>query len=100
MDLSADFGLAGKTVLVTGAARGLGRELALAFAPGGAAVTCVEAISNGVPAFKEPAWKHARQTLVLMGCGLGVMFLGLSALPVAFFRHRCQPFIPYFNFTA
>ena len=54
--------------------------LAKAFASGGSAVTGVEAISNGVPAFKEPAWKHARQTLVLMGSGLGVMFLGLSAL--------------------
>ena len=54
--------------------------LAKAFASGGAAVTGVEAISNGVPAFQEPAWKHARQTLVLMGAGLGVMFLGLSAL--------------------
>jgi len=51
-----------------------------AFASGGAAVTGVEAISNGVPAFKEPAWKHARQTLVIMGVGLGIMFLGLSAL--------------------
>jgi hypothetical protein len=54
--------------------------LAKAFASGGSAVTGVEAISNGVPAFKEPAWKHARQTLVLMGSGLGVMFLGLSLL--------------------
>lgn len=54
--------------------------LAKAFASGGAAVTGVEAISNGVPAFREPAWKHARQTLVLMGAGLGVMFLGLSLL--------------------
>ncbi len=54
--------------------------LAKAFASGGAAVTGVEAISNGVPAFREPAWKHARQTLVLMGGGLGVMFLGLSLL--------------------
>jgi amino acid transporter len=52
----------------------------LAFASGGAAVTGVEAISNGVPAFKEPAWKHARQTLVVMGIGLGIMFFGLSAL--------------------
>ena len=51
-----------------------------AFASGGAAVTGVEAISNGVPAFKEPAWKNARQTLVVMGIGLGIMFLGLSAL--------------------
>ena len=51
-----------------------------AFASGGAAVTGVEAISNGVPAFREPAWRNARQTLVIMGTGLGVMFLGLSAL--------------------
>ena len=51
-----------------------------AFASGGAAVTGVEAISNGVTAFREPAWKHARQTLVIMGCGLGIMFLGLSML--------------------
>jgi len=54
--------------------------LAKAFASGGAAVTGVEAISNGVPAFREPAWKNARQTLVAMGVGLGVMFLGLSLL--------------------
>ncbi len=51
-----------------------------AFASGGAAVTGVEAISNGVPAFQEPAWKNARQTLVIMGVGLGIMFLGLSAI--------------------
>jgi amino acid transporter len=51
-----------------------------AFASGGAAVTGVEAISNGVPAFRKPQWRNARQTLVVMGCGLGVMFLGLSAL--------------------
>lgn len=54
-----------------------------AFASGGAAVTGVEAISNGVPAFREPAWKNARQTLVAMGLGLGVMFLGLSMLAAA-----------------
>ena len=51
-----------------------------AFGSGGAAVTGVEAISNGVPAFKEPAWKNARDTLVIMGGLLGVMFLGLSIL--------------------
>jgi amino acid transporter len=51
-----------------------------AFASGGAAVTGVEAISNGVPAFREPAWKNARTTLVIMGTSLGVMFLGLSVL--------------------
>ena len=51
-----------------------------AFASGGAAVTGVEAISNGVPAFKPPEWKNARETLVVMGTALGVMFLGLSIL--------------------
>jgi len=51
-----------------------------AFASGGAAVTGVEAISNGVPAFKRPEWKNARETLVIMGCLLGAMFLGLSIL--------------------
>jgi amino acid transporter len=49
-----------------------------AFASGGAAVTGVEAISNGVPAFKPPEWKNARTTLMWMGSTLGVMFLGLS----------------------
>ena len=51
-----------------------------AFASGGAAVTGVEAISNGVPAFRKPEWKNARTTLVIMGSLLGVMFLGLSIL--------------------
>jgi len=51
-----------------------------AFASGGAAVTGVEAISNGVPAFRKPEWRNARQTLVIMGTGLGIMFLGLSFL--------------------
>jgi amino acid transporter len=51
-----------------------------AFASGGAAVTGVEAISNGVPAFREPAWRNARSTLVVMGTLLGAMFLGLSVL--------------------
>ncbi|HEX6579471.1 MAG TPA: amino acid permease, partial [Actinomycetota bacterium] len=51
-----------------------------AFASGGAAVTGVEAISNGVPAFKPPEWVHARSTLMWMGSLLGLMFLGLSFL--------------------
>ncbi len=51
-----------------------------AFASGGAAMTGVEAISNGVPAFKPPEWKNARSTLMWMGGLLGVMFLGLSWL--------------------
>jgi len=59
-----------------------------AFASGGAAVTGVEAISNGVPAFKPPEWKNARTTLMWMGSLLGVMFLGLSFLA---YRLRVVP---------
>ncbi len=51
-----------------------------AFASGGAAVTGVEAISNGVPAFKPPEWRNAITTLMWMGGLLGTMFLGLSIL--------------------
>jgi amino acid transporter len=51
-----------------------------AFASGGAAMTGVEAISNGVPAFRPPEWRNARATLMVMGTLLGVMFLGLSWL--------------------
>ena len=51
-----------------------------AFASGGAAMTGVEAISNGVPAFKVPEWKNARKTLMVMGGFLGFMFLGISWL--------------------
>jgi amino acid transporter len=54
--------------------------VAKAFASGGAAVTGVEAISNGVPAFRQPEWRNARQTLLMMGSGLAVMFIGLSFL--------------------
>jgi amino acid transporter len=60
-----------------------------AFASGGAAVTGVEAISNGVTAFRKPEWKNARITLVIMGCTLGTMFLGLS-----FFSRYVHP-VPY-----
>ncbi|MDQ6928100.1 MAG: amino acid permease [Actinomycetota bacterium] len=51
-----------------------------AFASGGAAVTGVEAISNGVTAFRKPEWKNARVTLIIMGLTLGTLFFGLSAL--------------------
>ncbi len=51
-----------------------------AFASGGAAMTGVEAISNGVPAFKPPEWKNARSTLMVMGTCLAIMFVGISWL--------------------
>ena len=51
-----------------------------AFASGGAAMTGVEAISNGVPAFKPVEWKNARKTLMVMGTLLATMFVGISWL--------------------
>jgi amino acid transporter len=51
-----------------------------AFASGGAAVTGVEAISNGVPAFRKPEWKNAQTTLVWMGATLGTSFIAVSYL--------------------
>jgi amino acid transporter len=51
-----------------------------AFASGCAALTGVEAISNGVQAFKEPSAKNARQTLVGLGLILGTLFLGITFL--------------------
>jgi amino acid transporter len=64
-----------------------------AFASGGAAVTGVEAISNGVTAFKRPEWLNARRTLVIMGAVLGTLFLGLSVLST-----QTHP-IPYLSGT-
>jgi amino acid transporter len=51
-----------------------------AFASGGAAVTGVEAISNGVPAFRKPEWKNAQIALVWMGVILASSFLAVSYL--------------------
>jgi amino acid transporter len=51
-----------------------------AFAQGCSAMTGTEAISNGVPAFKEPAASNARTTLVWMAVVLGTLFLGVSIL--------------------
>ena len=51
-----------------------------AFASGCTALTGVEAISNGVPAFREPASKNAATTMLWMASILGSVFLGLSFL--------------------
>jgi len=51
-----------------------------AFADGCSAITGVEAVSNGVPAFKPPEWRNARTTLTVMGALVATMFLGLSWL--------------------
>ncbi|MBD2296656.1 amino acid permease [Anabaena sphaerica FACHB-251] len=51
-----------------------------AFAAGCTALTGVEAISDGVLAFKPPEWKNARLTLLYLGIILGLMFVGISYL--------------------
>lgn len=51
-----------------------------AFSSGSAALTGVEAISNGVPAFRKPKARNAATTLLLMGVLAIVMFLGLILL--------------------
>jgi len=51
-----------------------------AFSQGCTALTGIEAISNGVPAFKPPEWKNARVTMLYMGVILGSMFLGITHL--------------------
>lgn len=51
-----------------------------AFAQGCAALTGVEAISDGVPAFKAPESKNAATTLATLITLLAIMFLGTSFL--------------------
>lgn len=51
-----------------------------AFANGTTALTGVEAISNGITAFKEPRSKNAGVTLIWMSLILGTLFLALSFL--------------------
>jgi amino acid transporter len=59
-----------------------------AFANGCSAVTGVEAIANGVPAFKEPRVRNAQTTEVVLGCLLGFMLVGLA---VVVHIHHVQP---------
>ena len=61
-----------------------------AFASGCAALTGVEAISDGIPAFKPPESQNAAKTLVAMAVILMTIFLGLTALA---FLYHAQPLI-------
>lgn len=54
-----------------------------AFSSGCAALTGVEAISNGVPAFRKPKSKNAATTLLMMGLVAITMFGGIIALGLA-----------------
>jgi amino acid transporter len=58
-----------------------------AFASGAAALTGVEAISNGVSAFRAPSGKNAAKTLVAMGVIAISLFIGVSYLAVHMHAH-------------
>ena len=55
-----------------------------AFASGSVALTGVEAIANGVPAFKPPEARNAANTLVAMAVLLGVIFIGVTLVARAY----------------
>ena len=59
-----------------------------AFSSGAVVLSGVEAISNGVPAFRKPESKNAASTLTYMGLILGVGFLGIGIL-----AHHLQPVV-------
>ncbi|MFB3164613.1 APC family permease [Neobacillus sp. 179-J 1A1 HS] len=51
-----------------------------AFASGSSALTGVEAISNAIPNFKDPAPNNAAKTLIMMGILLAILFSGIVTL--------------------
>lgn len=57
-----------------------------AFSSGAVALTGVEAISNGVPAFRRPESKNAAATMTWMGVILGSLFFGTAVL-----AHHVRP---------
>jgi len=81
---SAGFGIA-----THGQVAGFGAAFLLlrAFSSGCTALTGVEAISNGVPAFKKPKSQNAATTLALLGGIAVAMFAGVTALALASHVH-------------
>jgi amino acid transporter len=59
-----------------------------AFSSGAVALSGVEAISDGVPAFQKPESRNAARTLMAMAAILGTLFFGLSLL-----THRLRPIV-------
>ncbi len=77
-------GPAGWSEQLESAGAALGLFLVLrAFSQGAVALTGVEAISDGVPAFKPPEWQNARTTLTWAAAIFGIMFLGIAVLATA-----------------
>lgn len=61
-----------------------------AFASGCTALTGVEAVSNGVPAFRPPKSKNAASTLLIMGALATTMFVGITVLALAAHVHMAE----------
>jgi len=65
-----------------------------AFSSGCTAMTGVEAVSNGVGAFKEPHQKSAQLTLTVIIALLAVLLLGIAFLAPAYHIAATDPFAP------
>ena len=63
---------------------GVGWVVLRAFASGCTAMTGVEAVSNGVTAFKDPPVKHAHRTLTIIVAALAVLLGGIAVLSRAY----------------
>ena len=61
-----------------------------AFASGCTALTGVEAVSNGVPAFEPPKSRNAATTLLVMGLLATTMFAGITVLALASHVHMAE----------
>jgi amino acid transporter len=77
---SADLTILPEDGLHVGATFAFGFLLVRAFSSGCAALTGVEAISNGVPAFKPPKSKNAATTLLMLGLLSIIMMVSIVAL--------------------
>ncbi|GAC00195.1 hypothetical protein GONAM_14_00540 [Gordonia namibiensis NBRC 108229] len=75
---TADFGIAAEQDNLTGLA--LVFLVARSFSSGCAALTGVEAISNGVPAFRKPKSRNAATTLLMLGAFSITLLLGIVLL--------------------
>jgi amino acid transporter len=80
---------AGYAIRSTGAFAGLGLIFLVlrAFSSGCTALTGIEAISNGVPSFRQPKSKNAASTLAMLGAIAVVMFGGVTALALVSHVH-------------
>jgi amino acid transporter len=80
---------AGYAIKSTGEFAGLGLLFLVlrAFSSGCTALTGIEAISNGVPSFRQPKSKNAASTLAMLGAIAVVMFGGVTALALVSHVH-------------